>query len=112
MVALNQEGETQPLEGQMARLKVIVEEDRRTVRAGETVFAVSHYRVNPWAQPPTIDVLVTQGASRGQTMLGIYEIAGDRLRVCLAAAGRERPRDFSPQIGSGHVLQELKRASE
>lgn len=112
LVALNQEGETEPLEGQMARLKVIVEGHRRTVRAGSTVYAVSHYRVNPWAQPPTIDVLVTQGGSRGQTMLGIYEITGDRLRVCLAPGGRERPRDFSPQIGSGHVLQELQRASE
>ena len=111
MVTLDQEGDSQPLEGQLAKLQVIVQGDRRTVRAGPMVYAFSHYRVNPWAQPPTIDVLVTQGASRGQTMLGIYEIAGDRLRICLAAAGRDRPRNFSPQLGSGHTLQELKRES-
>jgi hypothetical protein len=56
--------------------------------------------------------MVTKGGLRGQTMLGIYEINGDRMRVILAAAGRERPRDFLPKAGSGHTLQELKRAAQ
>jgi erythromycin esterase len=109
MVAMNQEGEPQPLDGPLARLQLIVKSDRRTLQADDVVFAQARYRINPSAEPPTIDVIVTQGAARGQTMLGIYDLTGSRLRVCLAAPGRERPREFYPKAGSGHVLQELER---
>jgi erythromycin esterase len=111
MVALNLEGEPEPLDGPLANLQVIVTSDHRTVQAGEVVYARARYRINPLAEPPTIDVIVTHGGSRGQTMLGIYELNGRRLRVCLASGGRERPRDFCPKAGSGHVLQKLEHAS-
>jgi uncharacterized protein (TIGR03067 family) len=111
MVSMNAEGETQPLDGPLAKLQLIIKDDNRTVRAGDVVFAQACYHINPWAEPPAIDVHLTRGVSKGQTMLGIYEIKGDRLRVCLAVPGRQRPFDFSPKAGSGHVLQELKRAS-
>jgi uncharacterized protein (TIGR03067 family) len=109
-VRMSRDGESQPLQGAFANLQLIVKDDRRTVRSGETVFSEAYYRLNSTADPPTIDLLVTQGASRGQIMLGIYEISGDRLRVCYAMPGRERPRDFTPKAGSGHALQEMKRA--
>jgi uncharacterized protein (TIGR03067 family) len=108
-VLMNRDGESQPLQGAFANLQLIVKRDRRTIRSGETVFAEAYYRLNPAANPPTIDLVVTKGASRGQIVLGIYEISGDRLRVCYALPGRERPRDFTPKAGSGHALQEMKR---
>jgi hypothetical protein len=45
---------------------------------------------------------VTKGGSRGQIMLGIYEVSGDRLRFCYAVPGRDargtsRPR---PAVGT------------
>jgi erythromycin esterase len=111
MVALNQEGEVQPLSGPLAQLQVVILGEQRTVQAGENVYAQARYRINPAADPPTIDVLVTRGSASGMTMLGIYQLNGNRLRVCLASHGRPRPRDFSPKAGSGHVLQELQRMS-
>jgi uncharacterized protein (TIGR03067 family) len=109
-VLMNRDGEVQPLQGAFASLRLVVKDDRRTIRSGETIFSQAYYRLNPAAEPPTIDLLVTSGGSRGQIMLGIYEITGDRLRVCYAVTGRERPRDFKPKAGSGHALQEMKRA--
>lgn len=111
MAAMNQEGDSVPLGGNLAKLQLVVDGDRRTVRAGQILYSHAYYRIDPAASPPAIDVFVTQGGSSGQTMLGIYEVSGDRLRVCLASHGRERPRDFSPKAGSGHVLQELRRES-
>jgi erythromycin esterase len=108
-VLMNAEGEIQPLQGALANLQLVVKGDRRTIRSGATVFTEAYYRLNPAAEPPTIDLVVTRGGARGQVMLGIYEIAGDRLRVCYAMAGRDRPRDFTPRPGSGHALQEMKR---
>jgi erythromycin esterase len=109
MLAMNQDGEPAALEGTLANLQVIVQDDRRTLRSGDNVLAQAHYRLNPSAQPATIDIIVAQGAARGQTLLGIYEINEDRLRVCYAAHGRDRPQDFNPKAGSGQTLQELKR---
>jgi uncharacterized protein (TIGR03067 family) len=109
-VLMNQDGEVQPLVGAFANLQLIIKDDRRTIRSGETVFSEAYYRLNPAAHPPTIDLVVTRGGSRGQIMLGIYNISGDNLRVCYAGPGRERPRDFKPKVGSGHALQEMKRA--
>jgi erythromycin esterase len=109
-VRMNHDGEDQPQQGVFANLRLVVKDDRRTIRSGETVLAEACYRLNPAANPPTIDLVVTRGAARGQIMLGIYEISGDRLRVCYAMSGRERPQDFTPKAGSGHALQEMKRA--
>jgi uncharacterized protein (TIGR03067 family) len=110
-ILMNQEGEIQPLQGALANLKLIVKGDRRIIKAGETVLSQAYFRLNPSAEPPMIDVIVTQGGLRGQTMLGIYELVGDRLRVCYASPGRERPRGFAPKAGSGETLQELRRSS-
>src|SRR5262249_14884653 len=102
-VLMNRDGEMQPLQGAFADLQLVVRDDRRTIKSGPTILSEAYYRLNPAAEPPTIDLVVTRGGSRGQIMLGIYEIAGDRLRVCYAVPGRERPRDFTPKAGSGHT---------
>jgi erythromycin esterase len=107
---MNYEGDIQPLVGAMANLELIVKDDRRTIQSDANTYTVAYYRLNPHATPATIDLVVTQGGARGQTLLGIYDCAGDRLRVCYGQAGRDRPRDFSPSPGSGHSLQEMQRS--
>src|SRR5262249_49480268 len=109
-ILMNRDGEIQPLQGAFANLQLMVKGDRRTIGSGETVCSEAYYRLNPAVKPPTIDLVVTKGGSRGHIMLGIYELSGDHLRVCYAVPGRERPRDFKPKAGSGHTLQEMKRA--
>jgi uncharacterized protein (TIGR03067 family) len=37
----------------------------------------------------------------GKPMLGIYEINGDRYKLCFAQPGKERPTDFEAKQGSG-----------
>jgi uncharacterized protein (TIGR03067 family) len=90
-------------------MHVVVQGERRTVKAGETIYTEAYYRINPAAHPSAIDVIVTKGGMSGQTLLGIYEITGDQMRICLAENGKERPRGFSPQPGSGQTMQLLER---
>ncbi len=47
-----------------------------------------------------------------KTMLGIYELSGDTLRICSAAPGAERPKEFASAQGSGTAYVVLKRASK
>ena len=95
------------------------------------------YRLDPAASPKTIDLLdpvldsraAFGGAPRGGAAapsaqgvtgeeqlaaLGIYEILGNRMRICLAryhssVAGNQRPASFSADPASGAVLFVLER---
>lgn len=44
-------------------------------------------------------------STKGEVMLGIYELQGDRYKVCFAQVGKARPADFSSNPGSGYILQ-------
>jgi hypothetical protein len=55
---------------------------------------------------------MTEGDDKGKTFRGIYEFEGDTRKVCLAPAGKERPKEFSSTAGSGHVLAVLKRVKK
>jgi uncharacterized protein (TIGR03067 family) len=109
MVLSNRDGDVDA-RAAAAKLIVEVEGEQRKLRSGDAVLAQSCFRINPAAEPPTIDLIVNEGRLRGQILLGIYELDGDRWRVCLAAPGRDRPRDFNPRPGSGQSSQELERA--
>jgi uncharacterized protein (TIGR03067 family) len=44
-----------------------------------------------------------------EVMLGIYELDGDRYKVCFAPTGKPRPGEFASKQGSGNLLQHWKR---
>lgn len=67
-------------------------------------------RIDPMADPKTIDITITDGEFKGQTWLGIYEVIGASHKVCFAPTGRPRPTTFTSEPGSGHVLWVLTRA--
>jgi uncharacterized protein (TIGR03067 family) len=109
-VSITQNGDSQPLEGALANLQVVITGDRRAVQAGDIVYSRTVFRINPMATPRTIDVTMTEGALRGKTLLGIYEIDGDHQRICLAPDGVARPTEFVSKPDSGHTLTVFKRA--
>jgi erythromycin esterase len=112
VVTMNQEGEQRPLTGIFAGLQIEIHNDRRTLKNDAGVLAGACFRLNPHVTPHTMDIVVTQGAARGLTLLGIYELSRGQWRVCYSAPGRRRPRDFSPKPGSAQTLQECKRAAK
>jgi erythromycin esterase len=97
-------GEDTPVAGSLKGLQVIMTGDQRTVKTGETVLAQGSYRVDPRARPRAIDVTITQGAFKGQSLQGIYELDGDALRICLAMKGGRRPTEMISKPDSGHTL--------
>jgi uncharacterized protein (TIGR03067 family) len=60
-------------------------------------------------KPKTFDLLVTAGYAAGTRHLGIYKIDGQKWTICLAARGKTRPETFATRIGTGLVLETLKR---
>jgi uncharacterized protein (TIGR03067 family) len=67
--------------------------------------------VDPTATPKTIDVTFSEGPEKGKVSKGIYELDGDTYKVCVGLAGRDRPKTFTCEPGSGSAVQILKRVN-
>jgi uncharacterized protein (TIGR03067 family) len=53
------------------------------------------YKIDPTQKVKTIDITANTGADKGKTLLGIYSLDGDTLKVCMAEAdAKERPTEF------------------
>jgi uncharacterized protein (TIGR03067 family) len=75
---------------------------------GEVIFR-GKTAIDPSKTLKTIDLTFTEGARKGETALGIYEMDGDNLRVCRASPGAPRPTKYSSDAGSGHALMTYRR---
>ena len=64
----------------------------------------------PHAADTDISSLITEGEGKGTTMLGIYELQDDTMRVCFDPQGKERPTAFTPKQGQfGGVIKRAKK---
>ncbi len=66
--------------------------------------------IDPMAKPMTIDMIWKTADREGNKTRGIYKVEGDRLTICFAAIGKERPKEFSSEPGSGNELVTYERA--
>ena len=60
----------------------------------------------------TFDLTPSDGPKKGMTLKGIYQLKGDELKMCFQPQGKDRPKDFNAQKGSGNVLIVLERAKD
>jgi uncharacterized protein (TIGR03067 family) len=67
-------------------------------------------RVDPTKNPKEIDLLRVAGPNTGKTIKGIYELGEDSYKLCFDPSGKERPKEFKTQPGSGYVFHVWKRA--
>jgi uncharacterized protein (TIGR03067 family) len=70
------------------------------------------FTIDPDKKPKTIDMKFTEGPEKGNTALGVYELDGDDLKLCLTITAKERPTEFAAKAKSGLGLEVLKREKE
>jgi len=80
-----------------------------TVKAGPQTMVKVTFSHDSSHDPKTIDYVNTAGPNKGKTQLGIYEFAGDLLRVCVSAPGSARPKEFKSVRGDSRTLTEWRR---
>ena len=96
---------------------VTVRIDKQTislVQGGATEILAAEMMLNAEADPKAADFKPkedTLGAFNGESMWGIYKLAGNELKICVSirTAVKERPADFKTQPDSGFYLVTLKR---
>jgi uncharacterized protein (TIGR03067 family) len=88
--------------------KLVFKGDTHDVKVGDDIFKGTH-KLDPSKKPAAIDAMDTEGAFKGKTTLGIYDLEGDTFKVCFSAPGKDRPKEFSTTAGTGHILHVWKK---
>jgi RNA polymerase sigma-70 factor (ECF subfamily) len=112
-------GESVPAE-RLNKLSVTFAKDRMTLRGSlaapsgkEPVKPDFTIKLDPTKSPKAIDLTVLNGPEKGKTMLAIYELEGDTLKLCLPnQATKDRPNEFKSPKGSSVGVLTLKRAKK
>ena len=102
-------GENSFDEATLKTIKLVVEGDKYTVTVGKAVDKGTT-KIDPAAKPKTMDILGSDGPNKGKTILAIYELKDDTLRVCYDLSGKARPTEFKTKKGEQLFLATYKRA--
>lgn len=109
LVSSIKNGEKLPQPRQGKKIVLTHDKGNYTVKIGDDLVAVGTYKVDPSRKPRTQDLMPAVGPNKGKTLLGIYEVKGDELHSCIADPDKERPKEFTSKVGSGHLLNTWKR---
>ncbi len=100
-------GESVPPETLKARdVRMVFENDRVSARMGEKSVSLGTFTLDPQTTPKAYDRVYNDGSPRR----GIYRIEGERLTICIAGLGKERPTAFATKSGDGLTLLVYTRA--
>jgi uncharacterized protein (TIGR03067 family) len=61
--------------------------------------------LDPTTTPKTVVFEFAAGPLKGQKRHGIYELAGNELKLCYGEADKPKPTTFTAPTGSGHYLE-------
>jgi uncharacterized protein (TIGR03067 family) len=82
-----------------------------TVMAGPQTMLKATFTLDTAKRPHTIDYVNLAGATKGKSQAGIVEFAGVELRICMAAPGKPRPKEFTSKACDGGSLTTWRRSN-
>jgi uncharacterized protein (TIGR03067 family) len=94
---------------EVRKMKVVLAGEKWTLHLeGKTAEAT--FKIDPTKKPKTIDFHPAN--AKGQVLVGIYELNGDTLRICLPepSTGKERPTEFSGKDGKSLTIYEREKS--
>jgi len=69
--------------------------------------------IDPTKSPKEMDWIRSTGPDAGKPFKAIYEfISNDEYRVCFAPPGKDRPKEFKTQPGTGQMMHVWKRSKK
>ncbi len=101
--SLENDGAKTPDE-ELKRMKLTIEGEKYTLKTEDATVSAGTIKVDGAKKPKTINIMATDGDGSGQEMLGIYELDGDKMKVCYGRPNEERPSKLAAEAGSGRIL--------
>ena len=109
ITAMEVEGREMP-EEVLAEGRISIEGDRFTSTGMGAEYSGT-ITLDASVSPRHMDMKFDAGPEKGNTNFGIYELDGDRWRICLSTHGTVRPAAFESAAGSGFVVEMLVRGA-
>ncbi len=112
LVSAVRDGKDVP-DDEVSRTKLIIKGDAFTFPEYERIGTgpSGTFTIDPSRTPRAIDATPSSGPNKGETWLGIYEIAGDLYKVAFAPPGKARPTRFVSEPGSGRLHSVWRRGT-
>jgi uncharacterized protein (TIGR03067 family) len=98
--AYTTEGMEQPADAAQALFRTIKDDTYAVFRFKKQI-GKGTLKLDAGKKPKAIDAL-PEGSDK--PLLGIYEFDGDKLKLCFAGPGKDRPTAFTADAGSGRTL--------
>jgi uncharacterized protein (TIGR03067 family) len=92
----------------LANSRILIDGDRFRMESTEANYE-GIFTINVDKAPHQIDIEFVEGPEAGNWSYGLFEVDGDRFKICLGLSGAKRPRGFKTSPGSGHALENLRR---
>jgi uncharacterized protein (TIGR03067 family) len=92
-------------------VELVLTTDTYVVRFGGVLADQGTYRHDESGPPARLVITGTEGPNAGRSIPCIYQLAGDRLRVCYGMDG-EAPTAFASAAGSAHYLATYRRKAQ
>jgi uncharacterized protein (TIGR03067 family) len=93
----------------LKRLKLVVKDKKWTVYIDDKVLTLATFTIDPTKKPKTIDLTGTMGGDKGKKYLGIYELNGNELKLCIGDT-KTRPKVFEAKKGYERQFEVWTRA--
>ena len=105
LVSAESDGKKLPDE-QAKKIQVVIKGNKHTVSFdGKAIAKEIPFKIDPTTTPKSVEDQLPDGG----VIRGIYELDGDTLKSCVAAVGKDRPKEFTGKAGSGQTLRVFKR---
>ncbi len=91
---------------------ITIKDDRFIWRQGDKVIEEVTLVLDSSKDPKTIDLTPVRGPRKDKPHPGLYAIQGDKLKICWAPPGKDRPGAFESNADSGVIFITLERAKE
>jgi uncharacterized protein (TIGR03067 family) len=110
LISFERDGKDVKLQGETT---AVCTGDKFVVKRGEQVISAGTITLDPGKKPKATDATYTEGADKGKTFKGIYELDGDTVKFCRAGSpDDERPTEFKSKAGSGQFVAVYRRAKK
>ena len=98
-------------EAAVKKLQLALADGKYTLTGAESP-DVGTYTLHLDQKPLGLDVKGTDGPNKGKTFLCIFELRGDKMKVCYDLAGKQRPAKFESKPKTAVFLAEYKRVKK
>lgn len=92
----------------LAKVRLVIRAGTYTVHFGHEISDSGSYTLGVLTEIQTIVLTSLSGTNAGRTIPSIYQLVGNRLRICYGLDG-STPKEFASTAGSPHYLVSYKR---